>query len=120
MRAVAQSDNSVGAEDVQAVCICIVYLCVPVCVLYRAEAQSRPRLESAWFQKFDCAKGITMLSMLYNAFKLNLVFLSLRPPYTWAQTEMKLDMHLTETIVDTALKVGRATIPVALTGHDKG
>ena len=53
-----------------------------------------------------------MLSMLYNAFKLNLVFLSLRPPYTWAQTEMKLDMHLTETIVDTALKVGRAPIPV--------
>ena len=47
---------------VQADCICIVYLRVPVCVVDGGGASSTPQLESTPVSSFDCEKDTTVLS----------------------------------------------------------
>ena len=51
-------DVSVGAEEVQAACICIVYLCVPVCCVIEGGggASSTLVFESTQLSNFDCEK----------------------------------------------------------------
>ena len=50
------------AEEVQADCICIVYLCVPVCVIEGGRRKLDPSFESTMLSNFDCEKGYMVLS----------------------------------------------------------